>query len=107
MPDPVQTATSFLGTPYKWGGNECGVGVDCSGLVKASYPNLPRTAAAQYLATNRIGAGDLSGGDLIFLQNTNPAWAGNPGVKPGLASHVGIYDGQGGVIVAPTTGGVG
>ena len=41
MPDPVQTATSFLGTPYKWGGNECGVGVDCSGLVKASYPNLP------------------------------------------------------------------
>ena len=34
-PDYVETAWSFLETPYVWGGNSAS-GVDCSGLVQAS-----------------------------------------------------------------------
>lgn len=35
MPDPVDVAALFLGTPYLWGGNSR-AGIDCSGLVQAS-----------------------------------------------------------------------
>ena len=33
LSDPVDVASTFLGTPYLWGGNSC-FGVDCSGLVQ-------------------------------------------------------------------------
>ncbi len=35
LPDPVETAALFLGTPYLWGGNSR-FGIDCSGLVQAA-----------------------------------------------------------------------
>jgi len=42
---------NFIGTPYKWGGNDENNGIDCSGFVKKMYGSigkeLPRTAAEQ------------------------------------------------------------
>ncbi|MEP2718800.1 NlpC/P60 family protein [Pseudophaeobacter sp.] len=35
LSDPVAVATSFLGTPYLWGGNSR-FGIDCSGLVQVA-----------------------------------------------------------------------
>ncbi len=35
LPDPVETAALFLGTPYLWGGNSR-FGIDCSGLVQGA-----------------------------------------------------------------------
>lgn len=99
MPDPVSTATSYLGTPYVYGGNTCN-GLDCSGLVKQAYPNLPRTAHEQYSATQRLSdVTQLQKGDLVFLHGTQK------GLGPNDASHVGIYDGAGNVIHASSAKG--
>src|SRR5699024_8411380 len=47
----VDHALSALGTPYQWGGNTPGVGLDCSGLTQWAYGqagvDIPRTAAEQ------------------------------------------------------------
>lgn len=71
--------------PYLWGGNTM-QGVDCSGLVVQVFGavgiNLPRTAATQYAATQRVGPTDVQNGDLIFFHDTDP---GDPGID-----HVGI-----------------
>src|SRR4051794_9921990 len=97
MPDPLSIARSYLGTPYKFGGADCN-GIDCSALTQKAYPSLPRMARDQYGATARIGADQLQPGDLVFLQGTQK------GLGPGVASHVGIFDGQN-IIAAPHTGG--
>jgi len=73
------------GVPYLWGGNTM-QGVDCSGLVVQVFSavgiQLPRTAATQYAATQRVNPTDVQNGDLIFFHDTDP---GDPGVD-----HVGI-----------------
>ena len=47
--DVAGLATEFIGTPYKWGGQDLQSGIDCSGFVKKMFGaigvNLPRTAA--------------------------------------------------------------
>jgi cell wall-associated NlpC family hydrolase len=75
---------SFLGVPYRYGGNSKD-GVDCSGLTCNVYETavkkkLPRSTMEQYHAGASIGKGDLQFGDLVFFNTT--------GRKP---SHVGIY----------------
>jgi hypothetical protein len=91
----VAAALQFVGTPYSWGGGGIGgpgkgfgpgattTGFDCSSLVQYAYHaatglTLPRVTDAQ--------AADL------------------PHVPPGTYHHVGIYDGQGGMVHAPRTG---
>lgn len=92
----VTEALSFLGVPYQWGGTSPS-GFDCSGLVQYVYSHygvtLPRTSEEQYAATARLDQSQLQAGDLVFSE------MGSNG--PG---HVGIYDGQGGVVEAPHTG---
>ncbi len=93
----VETARSFLGVPYLWGGST-DQGFDCSGLAMAVYQlnglRLPRSSQAQCDA-GRVQAGaELQAGDLVFF-----AMQGN-----GRVSHVGIYAGDGTFIHAPRKG---
>ncbi|WP_019932962.1 NlpC/P60 family protein [Nocardia sp. BMG111209] len=62
----VEAAISAVGTPYVWGGNTPGVGMDCSGLTHWAYGqagvDLPRIASDQ--GGMPISAGDVMPGDL-------------------------------------------
>jgi cell wall-associated NlpC family hydrolase len=94
----VADAEAYLGTPYVWGGEQPGVGFDCSGLVQWVYAeagiSLPRVAQDQYDAGPQLPAGaTLYPGDLVFF-----------GSGPDAVEHVGIYVGGGEMIDAPYTG---
>lgn len=95
----VVGALSFLGVPYRRGGSEADTGFDCSGFVRAIYQQtagllLPRRAAEQAAATEKIDKTDLKPGDLVFFNTMRRAF-----------SHVGIYVGNGKFIHAPKPGG--
>ena len=106
MPDlgsAVDAAETRVGDRYVFGAAGPST-FDCSGLVQWAYGQagikLPRTSEEQFAATQRIGAGQLARGDLVFA-------AGSDGTTshPG---HVGIYLGTPGgiptVLEAPHTG---
>jgi hypothetical protein len=93
--DAVLSAEKYLGVPYKYGGINPESGLDCSGFVQRAYADLgvqlPRVAKDQ--ATQGIAIPNLSQaepGDLFAF--------GKP------VSHIGIYVGDGKMIVAPHTG---
>lgn len=94
----VATARSFIGLPYRWGGDSIEEGFDCSGLTMAVYHlnglNLPRSATEQYLAGAPVEQRRLLQGDLVFF-----ATSGRRKV-----SHVGVYAGEGKFIHAPGVG---
>jgi hypothetical protein len=85
-----------LGIKYVFGAEKAGVAFDCSGLVQWAYRSagfsLPRTAAEQQRATQKISMAQARPGDLVFY--------GYP------AHHVGIYLGNGKFLEAPHTGDV-
>jgi cell wall-associated NlpC family hydrolase len=89
---------TFLGVPYRRGGSSFETGFDCSGFVRATYEQtiglvLPRRAAQQAAATQKIDKSDLQPGDLVFFNTMRRAF-----------SHVGIYVGNGKFIHAPKPG---
>jgi cell wall-associated NlpC family hydrolase len=95
----VVGALGFLGVPYRRGGNSAETGFDCSGFVRAIYEQtagllLPRRAAEQAAATEKIDKTELKPGDLVFFNTMRRAF-----------SHVGIYVGNGKFIHAPKPGG--
>jgi len=94
----VETAKSFIGVDYAWGGTTTRSGFDCSGLVLAVYQlnglAMPRSVRDQYLAGTAVAGDRLMKGDLVFF-------AATPG---GPLSHVGIYIGEGVFIHAPGSG---
>lgn len=109
----VDAASRWLGTPYSWGGGSLegpslGIGVgpgtvgfDCSGLTRyavfvATGRLIPRGATDQGHSLTPVALDEIQAGDLLFFHA-----AGDP---PGVYHHVGIADGQGGMIHAPTTG---
>ncbi|RBO85642.1 cell wall-associated NlpC family hydrolase [Nocardia puris] len=65
----VEKALSAVGTPYVWGGNTPGQGIDCSGLTKWAYGEagveLPRLAQEQHIGHQQVSPGDLMPGDLV------------------------------------------
>lgn len=97
----VSEARSWLGTPYKYGGNTRD-GVDCSGFVYHVYRNsldisLPRNSTRQHEYCSKVKRDDLATGDLVFF-------ATNKGSRK--VSHVGLYVGDGKMIHASTRRGV-
>ncbi len=91
-------AISLVGTPYRYGGNTPDTGFDCSGLIKHVYQAragvvAPRTVAnlvdwGQPVPANALRTGDL----VVFTQKE-------------VATHAGIYVGEGRFVHAPSTGG--
>ena len=94
----VDTAESFVGLPYRWGGSSAEEGFDCSGLTMAVYQlnglNLPRTSRDQFQAGEGVAREDLARGDLVFF-----AISGGRKV-----SHVGVYVGDGRFVHSPGRG---
>jgi cell wall-associated NlpC family hydrolase len=94
----VETARTFIGLPYRWGGSSREKGYDCSGLVVAVYHlngiSLPRTSREQYRVGKPLSRGEISPGDLVFFDIN--------GRK--RISHVGIYLGNGKFLHAPGRG---
>ncbi len=91
---------AYLGVPYQWGGTDPSTGFDCSGFVQQVYADLgvslPRVSIDQSRAGVAVnGLGDAQVGDLVF-------WRGE-GSRP---NHIGIYAGDGHMLVAPRTGDV-
>ena len=96
--DLVITALGAVGVPYRYGGNSLESGLDCSGLVRevvkrTSGQDLPRRAAEQAAATQKIDREELRAGDLVFFNTMRRAY-----------SHVGIYVGDGRFVHAPRAG---
>lgn len=95
----INTAKSFLGTPYLWGGTSPS-GFDCSGFTQyvlaQNGKSIPRTSQEQFASGQAVDKSQLQAGDLVFYD-----WTGGT-----EATHVGIYEGNGKMIHAPHKGDV-
>ena len=95
----VALARSRIGAPYVWGAAGPDA-FDCSGLVFWVYSQLgvqvPRTAQPQFEWALPIEPSQLQPGDLVFWQGTYPT--------SDQVSHVGMYTGNGMVVMATDTG---
>lgn len=92
----VDLASEHLGVPYVWGGEDPS-GFDCSGLIQYTYAKLgidvPRVSRDQARAGVAVPSLDQAvPGDLVAF--------GSP------VDHIGIYAGDGKMVVAPHTGDV-
>lgn len=93
--DVVADAKQYLGVPYVYGGTDPSKGLDCSALVQRAYADLgvdlPRTSQEQAtMGTPVASLAQAQPGDLVCF--------GSP------ATHIGIYAGDGKMVVAPHTG---
>ena len=83
-------ALKYKGWKYVFGGSNPNTSFDCSGLTSWCYGkagiSLPRTAQAQYDATQHIPLSQAKAGDLVFFHSTY-----NSGT---YVTHVGIYAGN-------------
>jgi len=86
----VQTAFTYLGVPYVWGGNTA-AGIDCSGFVKAVYAahgiSLPRHSGDQAMVGYDVPKADWSRwvpGDRMYFACHHPE-----------IDHTGMYIGDG------------
>jgi len=95
-------ALNFIGTPYKWGGNDVYNGIDCSGFVKKMYgtigESLPRTAAEQATVGQAIERlEDLRAGDRLYFWDSKRGKIGHTGIYLGNTYFVHASSGHGGV----------
>lgn len=82
----MKEALQYQGWPYQFGGSSPNTSFDCSGLIQWCYGkagiSLPRTAQAQYDATQHIPLSQAKAGDLVFFHSTYDAGT--------YVTHVGI-----------------
>jgi cell wall-associated NlpC family hydrolase len=110
-----QAINGFHGAPYRSGGTDPS-GVDCSGLVQATFHqagvNLPRTVAQQFAQGQPVALYNLRFGDVVYFnrycqvaRSRNYFAAGmiNPAYTDEVC-HNGIYLGQGRFIHASPKG---
>lgn len=94
--DMIQTARSFIGTPYEWGGESPG-GFDCSGFIQFVYNTeditIPRTVRETWNFGQPVDSPSV--GDLVFFETYQPG-----------PSHMGIYLGNNQFIHAGESRGV-
>lgn len=93
----LDTALSYLGVPYRFGGASPRTGFDCSGLVNHVFRqafglSLPRSAREIARNGAAVARGELRPGDLVFF-NT----------RGFQNSHVGIYLGDSKFVHAPNS----
>ncbi len=100
----VQAAVSQLGVPYVFGGEQPGVGFDCSGLVQWAWAqagvSIGRTTETEWASLTHVPLNALQPGDLLFYFNLD---------GDNQVDHVVMYTGSGPygtdtVIQAPFTG---
>ena len=97
----LEIAESYIGTPYKFGGND-ERGIDCSAFIQKVFPDLPRTANEQMKVGSDVPVNDISQwqpGDRIYFDM-------NARLKAGDADHTGIYLGNNEFIQASSSKGV-
>ena len=86
----MNEALKYQGWKYVYGGSNPNTSFDCSGLVQWCYGkagiSLPRTAQAQYDATQHLPLSQAKAGDLVFFHSTYNAGS--------YVTHVGIYVGD-------------
>lgn len=81
----LEYSFNFIGTPYKWGGNDLENGIDCSGFVKKLFGkigvDLPRTARQQALVGQVIDRfEDLQPGDRLYFWDAKRGYIGHTGI---------------------------
>lgn len=80
----VETARSYRGTPYRYGGTTRS-GMDCSALVYHSFYsvgiNMPRNSAAQSKEGKKVSGKNFEKGDVLFFAT---------GKKKNQVTHAGI-----------------
>jgi probable lipoprotein NlpC len=96
----IREAEKYRGAPYRYGGVD-GKGFDCSGLVYRSFQDafsvsVPRSTATLYNWAEKIEAGALQPGDLVFFATLKS--------DKRRISHTGIYAGEGQFIHAASDG---
>lgn len=96
--DVTLYAVGLVGTPYRYGGNTPESGFDCSGLIGHVYQSRagvapPRTVSRLQAWGQPVSGDNLRSGDLVLFAQDN------------VATHAGIYVGEGRFVHAPSSGG--
>lgn len=100
--DAAQWALNYIGTPYKWGGNDPNRGIDCSAFVRYLYGrigvDLPRTAAEQVnVGRPVLNFEDLQTGDRLYFWDRRRNKVGHTGIYLGNGWFVHSSSGRRGV----------